>query len=82
MSGSSITAQTESLAGVKAPGDSGEEQIQYNSEFRVKIHQDLLGRCIRQQCCAIESGSNNHTLIDCLGQVYVCVCAGGAFVCL
>lgn len=71
MSGSSITAQTESLAGVKAPGDAGEEQIQYNREFRVKIHQDLLSRCIRQQCCALKSGWNNHTPIGCLGQVCV-----------
>lgn len=49
----------------------------FDLEFRLKIHQDLLNRCICQAGGDTQSGLHNHILFGCSRAqvlVYVCVC--------
>ncbi len=46
----------------------------FDLEFRLKIHQDLLNRCICQAGGSTQSGLYNHILFGCIrAQVFVCV---------
>lgn len=72
----------------------GEGKCGFDLEFRLKIHQDLLNRCICQAGGDTQSGLHNQILFGCSGaQVFVymcwcvCVCISGrmcmaAHVCL
>lgn len=58
----------------------GEGKCGFDLEFRLKIHQDLLNRCICQAGGDTQSGLHNHILFGCSrAQVFVYVCI---FVCM
>lgn len=64
----------------------GEGKCGFDLEFRLKIHQDLLNRCICQAGGDTQSGLHNHILFGCSKAqvfVYECVYLGAvAWVCL
>lgn len=61
-------------------GKEGKRKCGFDLEFRLKIHQDLLNRCICQVGGDTQSGLHNHILFGCSrAQVSVyrmCECFG------
>lgn len=51
----------------------GEGKCGFDLEFRLKIHQDLLNRCICQAGGDTQSGLHNNILFGCTGMC-MCVC--------